>query len=83
LTVEFNLGVTWGPDRESKADAEKDTELFRSPALVNLGADTWKNRNVYLLGKDGIRLKAREVFKGQWQERAILNDACWDWVGTQ
>lgn len=83
LTVEFNLGVTWGPERKSKAEADRDTELFRSSVVVSLGADTWRNRNVYLLGKGGIRLKGRETFKGHWQERTILADACWDWVGTQ
>jgi len=78
-----NVGVTWGPDRKSKAEAEGDTELSRNSVLVSLGKDTWRNRNVYLLGKDGIRLKTRETFNRDWQNRTPLANACWDWVGAQ
>ncbi len=87
LTVEFNLSISYGPERESKAEAERDTELSPSSVLIALGVDTYRNRNVYLVGKDGIRLRARETFTkgtpGHWAERSRLADACWDWVGAQ
>jgi hypothetical protein len=48
LTVEFSLSHTFGPERQSKAEAEKDSDL--SPLLP--GA---KYRNVYIAGKEGVR----------------------------
>ena len=91
LTVEFNLSITYGPERKSSAEAEKDTDLSPSSVLIQLGADTSKNRNVYLVNKDGIRLKIRETLvkkfldgtPGHWVERTTWANACWDWIGAQ
>jgi len=86
LAIEFSLSWSFGPDRDSKADAEKDTNLsqFATPVMA-LGRG--KNRNVYLVGKDGIRLKAREVrgekldgTTGTWGDRPSWPDACWDHI---
>ncbi len=91
LTVEFNLSISMGPERESKTEAEEDTELSPSSVLTQLGADTSRNRNVYLVNKDGIRLKTREILTkkfldgtpGHWQERPTWANACWDWIGAE
>jgi hypothetical protein len=87
LTVEFNLSISYGPERKSKTEAEGDTELSPSSVLLYLGAATSRNRNIYLVNKDGIRLKTREILThgapGQWTERATWPNACWDWVGAQ
>ena len=53
LTVEFNLSISYGPERKTKTEAEKDTELSPSTVLTQLGADTSRNRNVYLVDRDG------------------------------
>ena|SRR5271157_705804 len=91
LTVEFNLSISYGSERKSKTEAEGDTELSPSSVLIQLGADTSRNRNVYLVNKDGIRLKTRETLTkkfpggtpGQWAERPTWANACWDWIGAQ
>jgi hypothetical protein len=85
LTVEFNLGISYGPERKSKTEAERDAELSPSSVLIYLGVGTSRNRNIYLVNKDGIRLKTREVFtkSGEWAERTTWANACWDWVGAQ
>jgi hypothetical protein len=91
LTLEFNLGISYGPERKSKTEAEGDTELSPSSVLIQLGADTSRNRNVYLVNKDGIRLTTRETLTkrfpggtpGQWVERPTWANACWDWIGAQ
>lgn len=91
LTVEFNLSISYGPERKSKTEADGDKELSPSPVLIYLGAGTSRNRNIYLVSKDGIRLKTREVLKknfpggtpDQWIERPTWPNACWDWIGTQ
>ncbi|MBI3609472.1 MAG: hypothetical protein HY204_02075 [Nitrospirae bacterium] len=91
LTVEFNLSISMGPERESKTESESDTELSQSSLLVYLGAATSRNRNVYLIGKDSIRLKTREILTkkfsdgtpGQWVERSTWANACWDWIDAQ
>ena len=100
LTVEFRLSISYGPERKSKAEAEGDTALSPSAGVMSLGGTGQsRNRNVYLVNKDGIRLKIREVlqkdshsdmpgqwvFHGteQWVERTTWPNACWDWVGTQ
>jgi hypothetical protein len=46
LTVEFNLSISYGPERKSKTEAGEDTELSPSSVLIQLGADTSRNRNV-------------------------------------
>jgi hypothetical protein len=87
LTVDFNLSISYGPERKSKTEAEGDTELSPSSVLVYLGAATSRNRNIYLVNKDGIRLKTREILahgtQDQWSERTTWPNACWDWVGAQ
>lgn len=90
LTVEFNLSISYGPERKSKTEAERDTELSPSSVLIQLGADTSRNRNAYLVNKDDIRLKTREILQKfpsgkpiQWVERSALPNACWDWIGAQ
>ena len=99
LTVEFNLSISYGPERKSRTEADRDTELLPSsdPLVTNMS----RNRNVYLVSKDGIRLKIREVLDknhfsdtpgkwvtvsgtaSQWMERTSWPNACWDWVGAQ
>src|SRR5258707_14914289 len=57
--LEFSLSYAYGPERQSKADAERDTNLSQlATPLVALRRG--KYRNVYLAGKNGIRLKMRE-----------------------
>ncbi len=89
LTIEFSLSITFGPERQSKADAEKDTDLAQLP-LPPLVARRGKYRNVYLAGQDGIRLKARELLDEKldgtpvsWKERPSWPDACWDQIGAK
>jgi len=99
LTVEFNLRIWYGPERKSRTEADRDTELFPSsdPLVTNMS----RNRNVYLVSRDGIRPKIREVLDknhfsdipgkwvsvsgtaSQWVERTSWPNACWDWVGAQ
>ncbi len=89
LTVEFSLSFTYGPERQSKADAEKDANLsqFVTPLMA---LRRGKYRNVYMAGKDGIRLKTREVLHekldgtpSSWEERPSWPDACWDQVALK
>ena len=99
LTVEFNLRIWYGPERKSKAEADRDTELLPSsnPMVTNMS----RNRNVYLVSGGGIRLKIREVLgknhfsdipgewvivsgaPSPWVERTSWPNACWDWVSAQ
>lgn len=99
LTVEFSLRMWYGPERKSKTEADRDTELLPSsdPLVTNMSRD----RNVYVLSRDGFRLKIREVSDknhfsdipgkwvivsgtpSQWVERTSWPNACWDWVGAQ
>lgn len=99
LTVEFNLRIWYGPERKSKTEADRDTELLPSsdPLVTNVS----RNRNVYLVSGDSIRLKIQEVLDNNhfsdipgkwvsvigtpnpWVERTSWPNACWDWVGAQ
>ena len=97
LTVEFRLSISYGPERKSKTEADRDTELL--PSYDPLVTNTSRNRNVYFVSRDGIRLKIREVLQKdsysdmpgqwvhrvgeQWVERTTWPNACWDWVGAQ
>ena len=97
LTVEFGLSISYGPERKSKTEADRDTELL--PSYDPLVTNTSRNRNVYFVSRDGIRLKIREVLQKdsysdmpgqwvhrvgeQWVERTTWPNACWDWVGAQ
>jgi hypothetical protein len=91
LTVEFSLSFSHGPEHKNKTEAETETELSPSSVLIQLGADTSRNRNIYLVNKDGIRLKTREILKrkllddtpAQWGERSAWANACWDRIGAQ
>jgi hypothetical protein len=88
LTVEFSLKTTFGPERQTKADADKDSDLSPLegvPAMLLTG----RNRNTYLSGKDGVRLKKTEVLEqkfdgspSEWKERPRWPDACWDRIDT-
>jgi len=86
LTIEFSLSITFGPERQSRADAEKDTDLAEL-ALPLLLPRKGKYRDVYLAGEDGIRLKTRELLNykldgtpSTWEERPSWPDACWDQI---
>ena len=90
LSVEFSLRINYAPERKTKMEAEADTELSPSAVLMQLGADASRNRNVYLVSKNGIRLKTREVLRKlptgkpiEWVERSGLPGVCWDWIGTE
>jgi hypothetical protein len=89
LTIEFSLTYTYGPERQSKADAERDANLSQL-ATPELALRRGKYRTVYLASKDGILLKTREVLHekldgtlGSWEERALWPDACWDRIGVK
>ena len=89
LTIEFSLSLTFGPERQSRADAEKDTDLAQL-ALPLLAARRGKYRNVYLASKDGVRLKTRELLDEKldgtlstWKERPSWPDACWDQIAVK
>ena len=87
LTVEFSLAMFYGDERKSEAEARTDTDFHPLPGPLGR---TWKNRNVYLWGKDDLVLKARETFSDSpfsqtppvWTSRPSWPDACWDWIGT-
>ena len=91
LTVEFSLSISYGPEHKNKTEAETDTALSPSATLIQLGRNTNRNRNIYLVNKDGLRLKAREVLNkkllddapAHWVERPAWDNACWDWIGAQ
>ena len=71
--VEFSLVIAYGPKRNTREDAAKDSEL--RPFL------TGRYRNLYEIGKDGGSLADRLVLSsGQWEHRPELADACWDHV---
>lgn len=86
VMVEFYLSFTYGPERQSKAEAESDSNL--SPLGLPLAAaQGGRYRNIYLVGRDGLRLKAREFLESQsdgaggvWKERPLWPDACWDQI---
>lgn len=79
LTVEYSVSFTAGPERQSRADAEKDADLTPMDLLV----PTNKHRNIYAVGKGGIRLQKREA-PTTWEERLFLSqDACWNQIGAQ
>jgi hypothetical protein len=86
VTVEFYLSFTYGPERQSKAEAENDSNL--SPLGVPLAAaQGGRYRNVYLVSAEGTRLKATEFFETQsdgatdtWNERPLWPNACWDQI---
>jgi hypothetical protein len=81
MVVEFSLKMTSGPERDTKAEAENDTNLSPIPYMPDA-----RYRNVYLVGKDTVRLKRREVLSqertssGLWQERPAWPNACWDHI---
>lgn len=82
MTVEFSLTMSVGPERESKAEAERDSVLSPLPYMPK-----GKYRTAYLVGKDDVRLKSREVLSekpdgssGTWKERPSWPDACWDQI---
>ena len=86
LVIEFSVKHTFGPERQTRADAAKDSELSDAegvPAWLLTG----RYRNTYLAGKDGTRLKKTEFLDkkldgsaSEWKERASWPDACWDQV---
>lgn len=86
LTVEFYLAFTFGPERQSKAEAENDSNL--SPSGIPLAAAQGsKYLTTYLVSKDGIRLKTTESLETPldgtpaiWKERPLWPDACWDQI---
>jgi hypothetical protein len=82
ISVEFSLRMSFGPERESKVEAENDSTLSPLPYMPKA-----KYRNVFLVGKDEVRLKSREVLSqkldgssGTWEERPSWPDACWDQI---
>src|SRR6266516_3397625 len=72
LTIEFSLRTAFGPERQNKADAVKDTDLSSLqgvPAMLLTG----RYRNTYIAGKDGIRLRKAEFLSiggtpREWKE---------------
>jgi len=89
LILEFSLKMTFGPKRESKADAAKDSELSE-PEGIPAWLLTSRYRNTYLAGKGGTRLKKSEALDrkldgsaSEWKERAPWPDACWDQVAIK
>lgn len=82
LTIEFSLSSTFGPERESRAEAERDTNLSQISGLAALLKG--KYRKVYLVGRHDIHLKSRELLReGTWEERPSWPDACWDQIGVK
>ena len=82
ISVEFSLRMGFGPERGSKAEAQSDSTLSPLPYMPK-----GKYRTVYLVGKDEVRLKSREVLSqkldgssGTWEERPSWPDACWDQI---
>jgi hypothetical protein len=90
LTIEFRLSYTIGPERENKYEADRDRDLSQNTVTMVLSA-TSRYRNIYSVGKNGIRLKTREVFMqklfdnvpGHWDERPSWPDACWDQIADK
>src|SRR5229473_1637775 len=86
VVVEFSVPRTFGPERQSKEDAQNDSQL--EPKLGELL--TLRGRNNYLVGKDDIRIKSREFLPTKldgavatWRERSLSPDACWDQIGMK
>jgi hypothetical protein len=82
VTVEFTLKRSFGLERQSRADAEEDSDLSSDgmPDILLVG----RYRNTYLVGKD-TRLKKTEFLTnnfggapGEWRERPRWPEACWD-----
>jgi hypothetical protein len=72
VVVEFTLWLHYGDEfnsRDGALQSTADKPLFKS-----------RNRNIYLLGADGLRLKTTEVFEKDWSERPRWDDACWDHI---
>lgn len=89
FTVEFSLGHTFGPERQTKADAEGDSDLSQPEAPL-AALLTGKYRNVYFASKDGIRLKTTEVLhrkldgtSSTWEDRPLWPNACWDQIAAK
>jgi hypothetical protein len=89
LTVEFSLSHTFGPERQSEADARGDSQLSQlgSPLSALL---TGRYRNIYLASKDGIRVKTRQSLERkldgtaiEWKDRPSWPDARWDQIGVR
>jgi hypothetical protein len=75
VVVEFSLVWSYGPERKTKEDADKDTDL--RPMLNG------RYRNIYGLGHHSLVLAKTEVkdaVKGTWGDRPRWADACWDSV---
>jgi hypothetical protein len=88
MFVEFSLGHSFGPERQSQSDAAKDVDLSQNPTLAALLKG--KYRNVYFLSKDDIKLKSRELQRQEldgkastWEQRPSWPDACWDQINTR
>jgi len=86
LIVEFSLKTTFGPERESKSDAQKDSNLSPLEGIPE-ALLTARYRNTYLAGKNGIRLSKAELQKvgdasQRWEDRPRWPDACWDRIDT-
>lgn len=88
LTVEFTLRYSFGPERQSKQQAQEDSQLDVELAVGKLL--TTRYRNTYLVSRDGIRVKTREFFpvtldgmRSSWKERSIWPDACWDQIAAK
>lgn len=73
LAVEFHLRIWYGPERKSETEADRDTELL--PSSDFLVTNMSRNRNVYLVSRDGIRLKKREVL-----DKNHFSDIPGEWV---
>lgn len=83
LIVEFSLRHTFGPERQSKEDAQNDSELEAKFGDLLTG----RYRNIFLVGKDGIRIRSREFRPmkidgtvSTWEDRPLWPDACWDQI---
>ena len=70
VVAEFALWLRYSPDFRTKAEAEQS--VANAPLIKS------RNRNVYLLGDEGLRLRTTEVLNGHWTDRPRWDDACWD-----
>lgn len=74
VIADFTIWLRFSDDFPSKDEAmqgDADNTLLKS-----------RNRNVYLLGSDSLRLKSTDVSSGRWVERPRWDDACWDHIST-
>lgn len=81
VVVEFSLPHTFGPERQSKEDAQNDAQLeAKLGELLTLTC-----RDTYLVGKDNVRVKSREFLPigSTWRERSLWSDACWDHIAVK